>query len=132
MKEKNNNLPVHISAEQTEIFLKNQEKSLENQSKELELKKQADENSFKFATANLQAQARDRDEQRKVTLSIINRLCIFFGVLAFLITAIIIFAISYSYMDIAMEIIKTIGTFSIAAFGGYQYGKSKSKNNGQE
>jgi hypothetical protein len=132
MKENQDNFPSHLSTEQTEKLIANQERSLAVQVQELELKKQTDDHAYEFAKANLDANLQDRREQRTTYLSIVNRGLIFGGIIFGLVITLIITAMLTNQTQLASEIIKTIGYFGSGSFGGYYLGKSKAKNKSDE
>ncbi len=111
-----------LSVIEHELQNKSQEITLKE--KELELRKQQDIHSFEFATHSLKEQTKDRQEERNHLLKV-RYTTIGLTISLTIIFVVLIFSILYlGYKDIAIEIIKLVGTALITGFGGYHYGKS--------
>lgn len=103
---KTNNVP--ISSEIVQAFLN-------NQAKELELKKQAEENSrqmikynYELAKQSLQLQSVDMKEEREHEKVMSKRLMIFFSILAFLIFVFVGWALFLGKEDFILSVIHII------------------------
>ena len=112
-----------ISPDLFKEFLDNQSKELELKSSEIDLKRQEDEHSFKFAQQALAAQLGDRKEQRNFYLKSRKSGYVFATIIGVLFIAFLVFALAIGKDQVALEIIKAIIFLATGSAGGYAIGK---------
>ena len=118
--------PLELPTEIAEQFVHNQTKELELKIEELTLKKQEDSNGFEFGKIALEAKTQDRKECREHERAKGKDKYVFLGVVAFVVTIIIISAMITDNSEIAKDIIKAVVFVTAGAIGGF--GMAKKKN----
>lgn len=108
-------------------FLTVQEKELVIRTEELALKKQADNNTFEYSKAALDANVKDREAEREHAKTTIKYWYIFASVITIVFFIFLGCALYLNKEQIALEIIKAIIFLASGGIGGYAYGKSENK-----
>jgi len=109
-------------------WLDNQNQQIEAKARETELAFQQDKHSFEFATLSIASQERDREAARVCARKTRQDSFWLIGVLVLILATLLGLALWLSKDAVALEIIKDIGLLFGGAFGGYGYGKSKSRD----
>ncbi len=123
------NAEQHPSPALIERFIDIQEKELVIRTQEIDLKKQSDNNAHDYAKAALDANIKDRTEERKHAADVIKLRYIFSGIIIVGLIIFLGFALSQDKDQIVMEIIKAIMFFCTGGIGGYAVGKRAKNNN---
>ncbi|CAB5577621.1 Uncharacterised protein [Pseudomonas putida] len=99
---------------------------------ELGVKQQEIESNERIALAAIEAQKSfHSDRWNKFNSHLIHRY-IFICVIAVIMAAFAGFAINLGAKDLVMDMAKLVGSMAVGTFGGYHWGKSKSKSGGQD
>lgn len=114
-----------LPSESVELLLVNQTKDLEIRAEELSLKKQEDDNGFKFGVIALEAKTKDRAECRVHERKKTRDRYIFSGLIIIVLVIAIMTALLNGHKDVAMELIKAIIYLSAGALGGWGAAKKK-------
>lgn len=119
--------PGKIPPELIKQFLDTQASEINLKTQELELKKQEDTHNFEFSQRALDAQVKDRLDQRIHNRTLSKYLYIAIGVIVFIIAAVIVFALYLNKESVAMELVKAIMYLIAGGFGGYGLSKYNQK-----
>lgn len=118
------------SPEFIEKWLENQNKQVEAKARETELQFQQDDHAFEFGKLSLEAQSKDRvDERANGRKSQRDRLI--FVLVVILVIAILVAAALFLGKDVvALELVKAVLFITAGAAGGYGYGRTKGRQDG--
>lgn len=114
-------LPVAL----IERFVENQSKEIELRQREMELEQQRENNGFSYGKAALEAQERDRKDERECRRNQRKDQQRMMLYLAGLIVIVVLGALWLGSEALAMELAKAILLLSAGAAGGYGVGRSK-------
>lgn len=126
--EKEKDRSTQLAPVQVREFLDNQRRELEIRAGELQLKSQEDSHAFEHAGKALEAQERDRKDERQFKLKAAKHRYWFVGAL---VLVSILFILSLVYMgkdQMATEIVKAAVYLASGAIGGFFYGRGKRDN----
>ena len=116
---------LRVGAELAEKYLTNQAAQIELQRVNLPL-------SYKYASEVVQAQVKDREDER-IHLRETRRDKLFFAILIIVILAgFLVYALHANKDQIALEIIKAIAFLGAGGLGGYAIGRYKAYQEGDE
>ena len=111
-----------------------QEHELELRAREIGIREKEVEREGIIAKESIQAQSNDSKDGRKHKRTIIIAVLIASSIILLSVVAFMFYCVHENKDQLAMEIIKYVGTFLIGGFGGYAIGnrKSSAKNNTEE
>ena len=123
--------PPPIAADVLSQFVQNQARELDLRARELDLQRQADQHNFEFSKIALDAQAKDRSEERKHKTATKRSGYVFAFSIAAVLAVVVMYALYQDKNDFALEIIKAVTFVVSGGAGGYALGVVRSKNNEQ-
>lgn len=108
-------------------LVQNQKRELEIRAEELRLKAQEDQHAFAHAGKVLEAQERDRKDQRQAChREAVNRYR-FIGIITIVSLLFIVTLVCLGKDQVALDIVKTAVSLITGAIGGFFYGKDSAK-----
>ncbi|MBR0204422.1 MAG: hypothetical protein IJQ56_08665 [Synergistaceae bacterium] len=125
--ENEHELDIPVSAELAKTIIENQTKEIELKKQEEDTKKQALKYNYDIARQSLQLQKEDRKEQREHQKIFWDRLMLFGGFIAVVLLVLVWIAMYFGKENFLLEIVKIIG-YSGA---GFWAGSSRQKRNSQ-
>ena len=108
-------------------FLHLQAQEINLRFEQINLQKQSITNSHEYAQKSLEADLVDFDRERKHTRTIGRDRMVFAGFVVLVFAAFITIALYLNKDQVAMEVIKTLGTLLIGGLGGYSIARLKPK-----
>ena len=106
-------------------FLQNQEKELEIRKQNADLQKQQEANAFEFSKRALEAEAADRKHRRETQNGARKTSYIFIFLCLIVLASLIVYAISKDKDAFVMEMAKLMGAFFCGGAGGFALGRHK-------
>ena len=111
-----------------EKWLDNQSKEIENRHRELELRKQTDNNNFEYAKLALDTKADDTRDEREHDSQQHKRILRFAGTMAVVLIGFLIYCLETGKDTFAIEILKAAIFIASGGFGGYALGARQSQD----
>lgn len=114
-----------VTPETMELMVANQAREIEVRASELTIQQKANERGFEFATRSMEAQAKDRSEQRIHQRSTLKMVGIFVSITFLIVSALIAIALYLGKDTLVLEIVKAIMYLAAGGAGGYGLKGSK-------
>ncbi|RMD57349.1 hypothetical protein D6833_14045 [Candidatus Parcubacteria bacterium] len=112
-----------------EIEIRRQELDLRRQ--ELDLQREEMAATYKNAQYMVEAQLKDREQERNHEHRLLRNFFTFVGIMIFLLLLFLAYAIHADKEQIAMEIVKAIIYLAAGALGGYGLSRARHRENGE-